>query len=121
MSNKLTKNHKKNTKTNKKKILDSRQNQKKIAIILIAIVVIAIAGGIAWSIYQDAQQKEKEQETKKAQEKYIEKSKSETDDTTVNVDPILDYLSEIDMELINKDIVTEVTAGAVIPSSVENK
>lgn len=84
--------------TRKEKDLQKKQKQQKtIAILLIAIVILAIAGGIAYTVYEDKMQE-------KAQQEAIDTSRKNTNSSTVNVNPILDYLSGIDTELLNEEI-----------------
>ena len=83
----------KKTKNNWQK---QRKKQKYIAAAMIVTVAVACAVGIGWRIFQNQDSDRISQEA--------EQSRNNTNSKTVNVDPILDYLSGLDTELLNEEI-----------------
>jgi len=95
--------------------LKKQKQQKKIAIMLIVVVILACIGGGAYMVYENYKEEQ-------AIKEEIKKSKDATNETTVNVDPLLEYLSGVDTELINEEITPDNTAAtneAVSPASVQ--
>ena len=104
----------------KEQLVKKQKRQKTTAIALVAVVAVACVGGVGWTVYQNnRQQKEAEEEL----QRQIELSVQGTDSETVNVDPLREYLSTLDMELLNKDIAPEDTAedAAVSEQSVSEE
>lgn len=91
--------------------LKKQQQQKKTAVLLIVIVVLACVGGIGYTIYDNGRQAEEKKAAEALEQEQIEVSRKNTDSSTVNVDAVLDYLSGLDTELLNEDIVPESQAA----------
>ena len=67
-------------------------------------------------VYDKAQQERAAEEAEAKKQEEIERSRQNTDGSTVNVDPILEYLSGLDVELLNEEIAPDkstVTGGSV--------
>lgn len=83
---------------------DQRRKQKKTAILLIVLVAVVCAGGIGYSVYDKHQKEQADKEASKQEQQQLQESKQNTGEDTVNVDPLLDYLSGLDTELLNEEI-----------------
>lgn len=70
-----------------------QKRQKYTAIALIVTAVIACAAGIGWTVLRDPGTNQE-----------AEQSRKNTNSKTVNVDPLLEYLSGLDTELLNEEI-----------------
>lgn len=112
-----------NHKKQQESALQKRKQQKKIAILLIVVVVLACAGGVAYTVYDNHKQEEARKQEVADKKAQMEVSRQETDASVVNVDAVLEYLSGLDTELLNEEIVPEmeeVSLEAVSGSSVQN-
>lgn len=104
-----------NRKNRQEELIKKQKQQKMIAIILVIVVVIACVAAIIYAVISTKNGNKDEQEKASStnqvtqlDDEQLKEIQSTTDGKTVYVDPILEYLSTIDTEMLNEEILPEV-------------
>lgn len=106
---------KKLSKKRQEELLKKQKQQKRLVVLMIAMVIVAFAGSIGWIAYDKHQKSKAAEEAAAKKKQEMIDSKANTDSSIVNVDALLEYLSGLDTELLNEEIVpsTAITQEAV--------